>query len=272
MIQNILPLKLDITFKNLKPDKDSIIMIFDNDSVLVCDTDNRHFPRLSEINDDGEYIYLFSIDDDRYFLCMSEAVPQPDGYVFKRAVDIRWDKPKENIFAMFTAFHLFNWYRTNVFCGACGHPMINDTKERMLKCEHCGNMVYPRISPAIIVAITDGERILLTRYNGRVYKRYALVAGFCEIGETAQETVAREVMEEVGLRVCDIKYYGTQPWGLTGGLLLGYTAKLDGDDTITLDKNELSEAIWVNRKDMEVECDDVSLTNDMMCAFRDNRI
>lgn len=272
MIQNILPSIMYNQYRNTSPDKDSIIMIMNDDTVLVKAGEYRDFPRLSEIDVCDELIYLFTIDSLSYFLMLTDRIIELDGYEYKRCVDIRWEKPKINIFAMFTAFHLYNWYRTNVFCGVCGKRLVRDDRERMLKCEHCGNMVYPRISPAIIVAITDGDRILLTRYEGRVYKRYALVAGFCEIGETAEETVAREVMEEVGVKVKNITYYGTQPWGLTGGLLLGYKAELDGDDTITLDRNELSEAVWVRRDEMDVEPDDVSLTNDMMCAFREGRI
>lgn len=95
-------------------------------------------------------------------------------------------------------------------------------------------MVFPKISPAVIVAVTDNDRVLLTKYAGRTYKNYALVAGFNEAGETIEQTVRREVMEEVGLKVKNLKYYKSQPWGLSGSLLSGFFCELDGDDKITL--------------------------------------
>ena len=81
----------------------------------------------------------------------------------------------------------------------------------MMRCSACGNTVYPKIAPAVIVGVINGDKILLTKYNGRAYKKYALIAGFTEIGETAEETVAREVMEEAGIKVKDITYYKSQP-------------------------------------------------------------
>lgn len=96
---------------------------------------------------------------------------------------------------------LYGWYRDNRFCGRCGKPMVHDKKERMVRCMCCNNMVFPKICPAVIIGVTDGDRILLTKYAGRTYKNYALVAGFTEIGETLEQTVEREVMEEVGLHV-----------------------------------------------------------------------
>lgn len=94
----------------------------------------------------------------------------------------------------------------------------------MLRCPKCGNLIYPKIAPAVIVAVTRGDQILMTRYQGRDYKGYALIAGFTEIGETAEDTVRREVMEEVGLQVKDLRYYGSQPWGADANLLLGFLA------------------------------------------------
>lgn len=153
-------------------------------------------------------------------------------------------KPKATAFAAITAYHLYGWYRDNHYCGRCGRPTIHDNKERMVKCPVCGNMVFPKISPAVIVAVTDNDRVLLTKYAGRTYKNYALVAGFNEAGETIEQTVRREVMEEVGLKVKNLKYYKSQPWGLSGSLLSGFFCELDGDDKITLQEDELSLGTW----------------------------
>ena len=138
-------------------------------------------------------------------------------------------------------------------------------------CPVCDKHLYPKISPAVIVAVTDGDRILFTKYAGREYRAYALVAGFCEIGETAEQTVAREVFEETGLHVKNVRYYKSQPWGLAGDLLLGYFAELDGSDEVVVDMNELSVAEWVRREDIDLEDDGVSLTREMMMAFKHGR-
>ena len=149
--------------------------------------------------------------------------------------------------------------------------MEHDEKIRMLKCPKCGNQVFPKIAPAVIVGVTDNDKILLTKYADREYKRYALIAGFTEIGETIEETVAREVFEETGVHIKDITYYKSQPWGYDGNVLMGFFAKLDGDRKITIDEDELSVAEWVNYKDVPDDEEKISLTREMMTYFRKER-
>ena len=180
----------------------------------------------------------------------------------------RTAKPKELALAGITGLHLNGWYLKNKFCGACGAGLVMDSKERMMRCPACGSLIYPRINPAVIVGVTDGDRILLTKYRGREYKKYALVAGFTEIGESFEETVRREVMEETGLRVKNIRYYKSQPWGFTDNILAGYYCEADGDTAIRMDSDELSTAEWVRREDIDVAEEDLSLTNEMICRFK----
>ena len=120
--------------------------------------------------------------------------------------------------------------------------------------------------------MTDGDRILMTKYAGREYKKYALIAGFTEVGETAEQTVEREVMEEVGLKVKNLRYYKSQPWSFTDTLLMGFFCELDGEDGITLDTDELAMAEWFERDKMPVEAEDLSLTNEMMMAFKHGKV
>lgn len=190
---------------------------------------------------------------------------------FEKMTDVREKASREVCFAAYTACHLYQWYLDNQFCGRCGANVRLDKKERMLYCPDCGNQIYPRIAPAVIVAVTDGDRILLSRYADREYKRYALIAGFTEIGETAEETVRREVMEEAGLHVKNIRYYKTQPWGIAGNLLIGYFAELDGDDQIHLDHKELAVARWTDRQELAGMDDGISLTREMMRVFYERR-
>ena len=150
--------------------------------------------------------------------------------------------------------------------------MKRDKKERMLYCEDCHNMEYPKICPAVIIGVTDGDRILMSKYAGRTYKKYALLAGFTEIGETVEQTVAREVMEEVGLKVKNIRYYKSQPWAFSDTLLMGFYCDLDGEDKITLDQNELALAEWFERDEIPVEPSRDSLTNEMIIQFKNGAV
>ena len=268
MIQELENSKLDNSYRHIKAEDKDKVFAFSGENVFIHRGEEPEIFSAEEI--EGDKIYLFSIGETKYFLYQG----RPEGVEMEEVPvrSLRYTPDRKFVFALYTAFHLYQWYRDNRFCGRCGKKMEHDTKERMMKCT-CGNRAYPKISPAIIVAVTDSnERIVLTKYSGRAYKRYALIAGFTEIGETAEETVAREVMEEVGLKVKNIRYYKSQPWGTDCDLLLGFTCEVDGDDTITMDENELSVAEWVRREDMDTEDDGLSLTGELMRMFKENRL
>ncbi|WP_425755067.1 NAD(+) diphosphatase [Ihubacter sp. rT4E-8] len=280
MIQDLGDKKLNNAYAQRIPNPEDRIFRFDNDKILV-----KALPEgrllLPEAGELGcpEAQYVFSIGEKRFFLeapvgsALSKGVSHedlqiPEGFSFESVRNFRRLEIKELAFAAATAYHLYQWYRDNQYCGRCGRPVKHGVRERALCCPECGNIIYPKIAPAVIVALTDGDRILLTRYNGRAYKRYALIAGFTEIGETAEETVAREVMEEVGLKVKNITYYKSQPWGTDSNLLLGFFCELDGSDGITMDEEELSTAEWFHRSEMPEEDDGFSLTREMMAVFQ----
>ena len=122
----------------------------------------------------------------------------------------------------------------------------------------------------MIVGIVNGDKILMSTYANSSKTSYALIAGFAEIGETIEDTVRREVMEEVGLKVKNIRFYKSQPWSFTDTLLMGFFVDLDGDETIILDHNELSAAGWFTRDEIPVEENNLSLTNEMIMYFKKN--
>lgn len=119
----------------------------------------------------------------------------------------------------------------------------------------------------MIVGVINDDCLLVTRYR-QGFTLSALIAGFTEIGETLEETVAREVMEEVGLRVKNIRYYKSQPWGIAEDLLAGFYCDLDGEATIHLEENELKEAAWLRPEEIVLHSQDYSLTNEMMSRFK----
>lgn len=281
MIQDIYPRIYHNEYRDTKPAENDFILIFHKNTVLVRFQDEKlRYPTLKETCDFFcEYYYLFSIDQYNYFLAKSKQIVSPtanaepaitlNGYHYENISIFRTAFSRHTAFAGITAHHLSNWYQTNQFCGCCGHSMVPDHRERMLLCPKCHNMVYPRISPAVIIGIINGDKILMSKYAGRSYTNYALIAGFTEIGESAEQTVMREVMEEVGLKVKNIRYYKSQPWGFSGSLLMGFFCDLDGSDKIILDKNELAEAGWFRREEIDLEDDQLSLTREMIMTFKE---
>ncbi len=269
MLQDIFPHRFNNSYKDIKANEGDIVIRYE-DGRILCKSDEAKkrliFPGYSE---DGDPIYLFSIDDDKYFLDLDQK-DAPEGFSFYTLREIRDPGVEDGkeVFAAFTAYHLAGWYTDNRFCGVCGTPLTLASDERALDCPGCHKRIYPRINPAVIIGVKNKDRILITRYR-RGYAHNALVAGFTEIGETLEETVTREVMEEAGLRVKNIHYYKSQPWGMAADILMGFFCELDGDDTIKMDEGELKYAEWVRREEIELQPSDYSLTNEMMRVFKE---
>ena len=272
MIQDIFPSKIDIAFKDIKAETSDFIMYFNQKGEIIAKTENGgiQFPAAKDSPLPEETVYLFSIDEKRYFLALTQNETELAGFEYQGLRELRGKCVNAGLLVAFTAYHLWRWYIDNRFCGRCAAELPFSETERALVCKKCGNTVYPRINPAVIVAVTKGDSLLVTRYrNG--YNHNALVAGFTEIGETFEETVEREVMEETGIKVKNIRYYKSQPWGIAQDILVGYFCEADGDDEIRLDENELKFAQWLKRDEIELQPDSISLTNEMMKLFKEGK-
>lgn len=162
------------------------------------------------------------------------------------------------------------WDRDHQFCGRCAAPMQTLPTERAKVCPACGLTSYPRLSPAIIVAVTrtgaDGEEILLARNHRFPVGRYSVIAGFVEPGESLEECVRREVCEEVGVDVTEIRYFGSQPWPFPHSLMLGFTARWVGGD-IRLEESEIAEARWFGVDDLPQAPPKMSIARQLIDAF-----
>ena len=263
MIQDIAPHKMDNQFRQgMRPDALSPVLMFTGkrmEHILVHISQGHiSFPTMAEMPERLTYTYLFTMDDRAFFMALEE---EPDPSEISQdlvAVDSRALRPEyylgdENrhlIFAAYTAGQLARWYHDNRYCGTCGHMTVHSKTERAICCPNCGRTIYPRILPAVIIGVTDGDRILMTKYAGRRIPFYALVAG---------------------LKVKNIRYYKSQPWGIVDDLLAGFYCDVDGSTEITLDRNELKEAVWVERGNVEGQPHDLSLTNEMMVVFREGK-
>lgn len=245
-----------------------------------------------------DYVYLFDIDGRGFFLCsgeesvdkrmgLSPMMLSQDVQGFREVEDVLFSteegdfyyvdmnqirayqlSPQEYVYAAFSAMHLAEWYQSKRFCGCCGQPLHRDAVERAMVCDRCQRKFYPRINPAVIVGVIHEDHLLITRYR-QGYRHNALIAGFTEIGETLEETVIREVAEETGIRVKNIRYYKSQPWGVSGDILAGFFCEAEGDTQIHMDSDELKYAQWVKREEIRLQPADYSLTNEMMKVFRE---
>ena len=271
MIQEIAPHIYNNVYCERAPRPDDFALWFAGNTVLLRDTDGAlTLPRFSDLApaDACGADHLFEIDGHGFFLLDAAPASAGGALAMHAAAEFRTMQPQWMAFGGVTASQLYRWKTARRYCGRCGHPTEKSRTERAMVCPACGNTEYPKICPAVIVAVTDGERILLARNAHGTYKRLALIAGFVEFGETFEDTVRREVMEEVGLRVKNIRYYKSQPWAFTDTEMIGFTAQLDGQDALTVQESELSEAGWYRREEIPAADTTISIGQEMIERFR----
>lgn len=271
MIQDIYPSKLDNTYVDYNMSAEDFILWFNSEGKVYVRIGEERIGFVTGLDmKESPVVYLFSIDGQKYFLSLDEVSFQDPEYGYYSTRELRDRSSGKELFAVFTAYHLWKWYTDNRYCGRCTERLNLSKKERALVCPSCGNEVYPRINPAVIVGVIKGEKLLITRYRTG-YAHNALVAGFTEIGETLEETVVREVMEETGIRVKNIRYYKSQPWGMAQDILVGFFCEADGDGDIHMDESELKYAEWVDRENIVLQPNNLSLTNEMMKMFKEGK-
>lgn len=282
MIHEIAPHIFNNEFKVVDPKVTDFVIRYNGSKTLLKKSGEGYvIPQVGELLSlegktlaDFEGHYLFSIDDTAFFLDDSitaksadTASSIPAGYEYMGNRTFRTMNPVERLGGA-TATHIAHWESLNKFCGRCGNVTIRGDKERSIICPKCGNVVYPRISPVVIVAVRNGDKLLMAHNIDNPNPRLFLISGFVEIGESLEQAVHREVMEEAGLRVKNVRYFSSQPWPFSDSLIAGFTAELDGDDTIRMQASELSEALWVNREDIPEYETDVSISCCLIENFR----
>lgn len=245
------------------------ILAYDGPRILLKKTNEGYkIPQKKDLNSATEEnpTFLFSLNGDKCFLAKG-FVAADDSFIYEDTFALRTLPDKETAWIGVLGYQLWAWYENHQFCGKCGHENQRKTEERALICSHCHTVVYPQISPAIIVAITCGDRILLARGKSFRSNFYSLVAGFVEVGESLEETVAREVKEEVGIDVKNIRYYKSQPWPFSSSMMIGYIAEADDSQPIKIDPNEIIDAEWFQRGNLPVHPTNVSIAGEMIELF-----
>lgn len=194
-----------------------------------------------------------------------------DDFQFTDLRGLFFSLPEDLIWIAGRANHLLYWHRVHRYCGRCGHPTEDKTNERALVCKNCGLINYPRLSPAVIVAITRDDRILLA--SNKRFRRpfYSVLAGFVEPGEDLETCVKREIHEEVGIEVKNIRYFSSQPWPFPDSLMIGFTADYAGGE-IKVDDVELTHADWFSRDNLPMIPPTISIARQLIDAFANGSI
>ena len=201
-----------------------------------------------------------------FAVALSEADRSPPGARLAGLREYLGQVPEGLFKLLGRALQINDWYAGHSYCGYCGEPTALVPNERATACDGCGKIFYPRLSPCIMALIHRGDQCVLARNAQWRKPYYSILAGFIEPGESAEEAVHREVMEEVGLRVHNLNYFGSQPWPFPGQLMLGFFAEYSGGE-ICVDGVEIAEANWYNHNDLPNIPGPSSLSGQLIKAF-----
>jgi len=269
MLHEISPSLFDNKYFNYEEvvDDDFLLCYRDNEVLLKKSGDEYEIPRKRDFTEDiASPVYLFSFNSNHCF-GIAETQVSHTAFEFHDIFILRNLKNKELAWMGSVGYQMMTWHTNNQYCGRCGTKTELKKEERATVCPKCNLVTYPKISPAIIVAITCKNKILLAK--GKHYKGdfYSLVAGYVDIGESIEETVVREVKEEVGLDIKNLKYFKSQPWPFSASVMLGFSAEADDTQQIVIEEAEIKEAGWFERGNLPLHSSVVSISGVLIDAF-----
>ncbi len=262
----------------LKPEKiekDAWALILSGKQLLLWKADNQlRIPEINELKDtisiDGDMVYIGRYDGHACY-CKKidelQTLSENLKAVELREITVQTGDPGLFILAG-TANHILHWNSVNQYCGCCGHKTADKKDERAKICPSCGYTVYPRISPATITAVFRKDKILLAHNKNFKKDLYSLIAGYVEPGETLEQCVVREIREEVGIKVKNIKYFGSQPWPFPDSLMMAFTAEYESGE-IEVDNFEITDAAWYSADNLPEIPNTDSVAGKMIRWYRD---
>jgi len=242
--------------------RENTLLLLKNESGYAIPTKGL----LKNVVDQG--VFLFEFDGIPCFLIRDLDLADQDILAYYEVNFLRNINQGEIDWVSVVAFQLRNWYAQHRFCGICGAAAQQHPFERAVQCTACNHVAYPTISPAIIVALKCKNKLLLARGVRFPEAFYSLVAGYTDVGETVEQTVAREVKEEVGLDVWNVKYYGSQPWPYSGSMMLGFIAEADDTQPLIPDPHEIADAGWFTAENLPSYPPARSIAGEMIEKFK----
>ncbi|WP_405304178.1 NAD(+) diphosphatase [Methanobrevibacter sp.] len=262
MIEKSIYEDYEIDFSDTYESDDAYYFIFNDERELFLTNDKTLPNSLDNINIDFK-LYIGKYMNKDTFVVNTNC--NDSFYTLKDVYDMDKD-----IYLMSTrAVLVRDWYISHQFCGRCGVKTKLDEKDMMLKCPSCGQVHYPRIAPAIIVAIRKGDELLMAKHSYHENISYALIAGFVEPGENIEEAVHREVSEEIGIKIKNLKYLKSQSWPFPNSLMLGFEAEYDSGE-IKVDGDEILKAKWFKKEEIIRYDSDISISDWLMQEFIDS--
>lgn len=262
MIEKSIYEDYEIGFSDTYSSDDAYYFIY-NDERQLCLNENATLPDSIDGYDVDFKLYIGKFKSKDVFVANSGA----NGTFF----DLRevYDINRDIYLMAAKAVLVRDWYMSHQFCGRCATKTMLDEKDMMLKCPECGQVHYPRIAPAIIVAIRNGDELLMAKHSYHDNIRYALIAGFVEPGESIEEAVHREVGEEVGIKIKNLKYQKSQSWPFPNSLMLAFTAEYDSGE-IKVDGDEILKAKWFKKDEIIRYGTDISISDWLIQEFIDS--
>ena len=226
---------------------DAVCFVWRDDKILVRAGEPPTFPTFADLprlSIDGARHYLGRLEGiDCIAIRVAADTPEPAGWQWRGLRTLFLQIPDPLLALAGRAFQIVEWDRSNQFCGRCGTRLRGKAGERAKECPACGYVVYPRVSPAMMVLVTRGRELLLARANRFPQAMYSALAGFVEPGESIEDCIHREVREEVGVEVDRLQYVASQSWPFPHSLMIAYTAEYAGGDMRPCDE-EIVEAGW----------------------------
>ncbi len=250
---------------------ETLLFAFQNDRLLVLEDEEVRVPRALSPDELGIEVSFhqpvgYLDGSPAWALEVPEGVEAPEDMAFRDLREIFAVVDEEFFAVAGRAKQIVGWHATHRFCGRCGGVTEPVERELAMRCTRCGMMHYPRVSPAVIVRVRREEEILLARSPGFPKGMSSVLAGFVEPGESIEETIHREVREEVGLEVENLEYFGSQPWPFPNSLMIGFTADYAGGE-LTPEPGEIEYAEWYSAKDLPQLPPRVSIARRMIDDF-----
>lgn len=234
---------------------DAWLFVFYTNRLLVIEAsgeiripDNRDLDDIMPLDLSAQYLGDIN-GHPCYYLDTHEIIDVPAKLAFRDLRSLLGQLDEDIFLLAGRAFQIANWNRMTKYCGKCGAITEMQDEELVKRCPRCKSLFYPRISPAVIVAVVRDDKILLAHNKSFNNNRYSVIAGFVEPGERFEDCVRREVMEEVGIRIKNISYFASQPWPFPDSLMVGFTAEYDSGE-INVDGKEIDDAGWYSYENL----------------------